>query len=1332
MTSGPKSPPADENPALPSVIGTPGEPIRILSLSGGGLSTAMQLGVVHALLVARRRAPDMVIGSSAGSIHAVALAEIYQAGRGLSGAARWAARTAKFRELHRAFLDAPGELLQKYTPDPLQVRIEKPLRPQDRPVLTKLERDHRASAVGSRAGFMNLYDTILRMRVPISDIVLAIRRCLGIRQAANLPGKRHRWPAVIAEGFQLWILVGRNLWRIAPLVEPALKAAPIGDSTNTNGSTAAGILFRSRAWGAIWEGIKRVCGFAALGVIWSTVNIIGIRILGESTALVLAVIPGPTPHWSVGLGVFALVSSAAVGFGSSDPARTACCRSLRAWFSFILMTAAWWAGGSLVYTLAFWTLDFLKTRRRPDALEFLWIHQVSWACVAAVCLLLVATALGTLLSSGLLRRLFDTFSLRNGLFDIHPIRELLIRTFDPHYYGELEADKVIDNALSDRPRRKPDPTKPRRPRTLGAYSASRADPPIHVAATAADIASGEVIVLDREVPVVDGLIAGLSVVPLFPAVKLQNPTEPGTGRYVIDGANISPHPTRPLFSYLRERVRLHAQASALHIFNVAPYPYSKSKGLGYQGLGAKSNGDGLIEIALRALELQRFRDSRLEHQLTELLTRSLPREVGLSVELPPAGDGSKGRTLFRAHVFPIEPDHPLRVNERFLVEASGAKRREIVAEAVAEGCRSTLEAIIDPADFPKPGAHTACWNLVGAALGSDPGHSLAGAPRKQDGSTDLVGPGLPEVCAHCVLNARSSAGRPTAPLPRSVRIPERAAESPAPGTWPGEEPKVASKGLPRGWNPKVAPVAKSPDPTSPHWPRGGKEARTRRTVSLLFSGGVFRGVFQVGVLSALHQLRVAPDLVAGASVGALTAAMATSILDPSAPEKARSRRLLNVASAFLGLDRLVITDRFSDFIRGFTIRAGNAKFSLHEIDRVFRRYDTGSGSHFGRDVRSVLAGLERLTYMTPLEQIRVVEALKRRRYATAVRLLRGDAQNWLDRAGVGLEVLGAEPLEFLITAFVLESLEDPSATAETTEEVTRKPSFESGFVFLATSTNLTAGRLEVFGADQLSPQAAAPVRLETLLASSAFPGVFRPRKANEVHPATSSRDLYIDGGVTDNLPLDAVAEFLHDAAKQGVINSRPDAPHRLICASLETDSGRLQPGASLHEAAESWPTLLKRAKSLGYNAKIRNYKDAQANIQRIMAWRKQQHLDPARGTDWIPLNLKVESIVPDWLCGTFAFHPMMGFSRVKQAKSIAHGCRKTLEALDPDGGGAPRANSPGGGSPADRSGPARGGACHVLPALTCPFSGVDAAAQETGVKENLRLIYEHCPHSSSP
>ena len=61
-------------------IGKDGLPIRAVAFSSGGFDTAMQLGLVHAILTIQGKAPDAAVGCSAGAVNAVALAEILQAG----------------------------------------------------------------------------------------------------------------------------------------------------------------------------------------------------------------------------------------------------------------------------------------------------------------------------------------------------------------------------------------------------------------------------------------------------------------------------------------------------------------------------------------------------------------------------------------------------------------------------------------------------------------------------------------------------------------------------------------------------------------------------------------------------------------------------------------------------------------------------------------------------------------------------------------------------------------------------------------------------------------------------------------------------------------------------------------------------------------------------------------------------------------------------------------------------------------------------------------------------------------------------------------------------
>jgi hypothetical protein len=80
-----------------------------------------------------------------------------------------------------------------------------------------------------------------------------------------------------------------------------------------------------------------------------------------------------------------------------------------------------------------------------------------------------------------------------------------------------------------------------------------------------------------------------------------------------------------------------------------------------------------------------------------------------------------------------------------------------------------------------------------------------------------------------------------------------------------------------------------------------------------------------------------------------------------------------------------------------------------------------------------------------------------------------------------------------------------------------------------------------------------------------------------------------------------------------------------------------------------------RAKQLRYNKKLDQYQRAQRDIRMLY-----------RGTpvgQFEPLDLEVVIVRPRWLCGTFAFHPMLGFRRFDQIRSIAHGCATTLMEL---------------------------------------------------------------------
>lgn len=294
-----------------------------------------------------------------------------------------------------------------------------------------------------------------------------------------------------------------------------------------------------------------------------------------------------------------------------------------------------------------------------------------------------------------------------------------------------------------------------------------------------------------------------------------------------------------------------------------------------------------------------------------------------------------------------------------------------------------------------------------------------------------------------------------------------------------------------------------------------------------------------------------------------------------------------------------------------------------------------------------------------------------RRYADVRKLLELYAQEWLERGSVGFEVLGAEPLSVLIDDHVLrldKARDSKQASADFVERLK-----DQGIQFIATMSNLNRGRLDLVHVPANKAQEQGARLIEALLASSAFPAVFRPRWSWEVNPRTSEVHQYIDGGVMDNLPLDAVTQFLHGARREGRVAARPHpygadkpgVPHLLFAGSLEVERLKDLPQDEVERMAGHWRRTMKRAKQLTYNNKIFNY----ALVQDVL---REIHDDavkpfvaggPPSTPPYVPLDLEVVVVKPKWLCGTFAFHPMLGFRRIFQARSIAHGCYTTFKRL---------------------------------------------------------------------
>lgn len=156
-------------------------PYRIFSFPGAGFDTVMQMGVVHAMLVTRRRAPEMVAGISVGAITATALGEVLRATGGSEGSSKQdeEVRVARFSELLEAFRNAPSTVLKGFLPDPLETNAAFALKPVELPRHFKEERDHREESVASRTGLIRLFNHLIRLRVSVRVFTQLMRILLG-------------------------------------------------------------------------------------------------------------------------------------------------------------------------------------------------------------------------------------------------------------------------------------------------------------------------------------------------------------------------------------------------------------------------------------------------------------------------------------------------------------------------------------------------------------------------------------------------------------------------------------------------------------------------------------------------------------------------------------------------------------------------------------------------------------------------------------------------------------------------------------------------------------------------------------------------------------------------------------------------------------------------------------------------------------------------------------------------------------------------------------------------------------------------------------------------
>ncbi|MCE9520467.1 MAG: patatin-like phospholipase family protein, partial [Verrucomicrobia bacterium] len=840
--------------------------------------------------------------------------------------------------------------------------------------------------------------------------------------------------------------------------------------------------------------------------------------------------------------------------------------------------------------------------------------------------------------------LLKHYHIFRDLGDSYALRAALVQNFDPNYYGEFKFDDSVRRALKhESPSQGGDASK----KLLKSYSDNKQRKcGMVVLPIAANLGSGKLEAVPRETSVVDALMCACAVVPFFRAQSIK---KDGAQATFIDGSSMSNDPIMPVFEEAC-KILSHQSGSPYDRLRIISVPLLP---LDQETLPENAGPfTGLIDVALRARQLQRYQDMLLDKSLIDRVNRSLngrPATIG--------DDSGKTETLLPAKIRLVAPVRAHHLGLRITQAGSVAERRELIDTAVADGCRAMIERLVTDAlpdtrtleerrrrqepdeEMPDEWPHRdesnqatlrnaveslraagqtvtrsdgteyvscrrllAAWGGITALPGSDPANAANPEP----------GPGISEVCRKCITcPAQTGAdGKQKAELRQHVRLPRATPSS------------------------FIVPPPPEPQQKGP-------------AVVFLFSGGVFRGVFQVGFANAVSELGIQPDVVAGASVGTIIGAFTGRVFAKPAGYDLveRQRQTRRLAATFLTVDRFVLTDRFADFIRHFAIHVASAEVSPHDIDMVFRRYEADSGFTFSRRARRVFSGMERLFYLTPFELIDLARALRTGDWQGAAKQTKKLLQDMVDRYGVGLELLGSEPLKQLIDGFIFQG--KPPARA-------RFDHF--GFSLMGTTTNLTLGKLDILRTSHPWD----PRFTQGLLASSAFPAVFRPRWSWEVYRDPQHVAQYADGGIMDNLPMGAVVEYLWGTNAASKYERRPEIPHLILTATLEPEKADWTGRTDLCKM--SWMEIRARATQLRYNGKVDKFQKTQRDIRHILTQRALEK-DPDFYAPDLPLNLDVLAVKPQWLCGTFAFHPMLGFSRKKQAESIAHGCASTICAV---------------------------------------------------------------------
>lgn len=490
-------------------------------------------------------------------------------------------------------------------------------------------------------------------------------------------------------------------------------------------------------------------------------------------------------------------------------------------------------------------------------------------------------------------------------------------------------------------------------------------------------------------------------------------------------------------------------------------------------------------------------------------------------------------------------------------------------------------------------------------------------------------PGLPEVCGHC---------------PRKLQAVAPLEDRLLPGRF-----RAGSGELARRF-PEVA---------------GG-----RPRIVFLASGGVFRGSFHVGMTGAMYATKLKPDMIVGASVGTLLGAALASMFSSS--DQQAQEKLKRLTCLFLEVDqRVALTRTLKAAVKDLGIRSRGASMDLSP-NTLRRMVRAGSRRDPGIAVTGAPPAL--IDAISDLFLIPYRATARIAAEFVAGHVSRATNTFWtqiktetIDRLGIHDALIGSSLLE-RETRLVL---------GDVPLEV--QPFLEpSRIAFFATAVNLATEWLTILGAE---PAESRYDLIEALLASSAFPMAFAPRRASALYPGSGRRDVfYGDGGMFDNLPFLPAFEVLREVQADRLQSTLGKGRWREELARRHREPDLFLTGAlnvrqrdDEPDAYDSLRKIAARATSLEDNEKIygmeRTCRQIDKQLGRVSAESRPGDANvPADREQFLNgiVNAAVLPVYPadaGHLNGTYEFCGTMGMDVAKIRRSIADGCFQTMLAI---------------------------------------------------------------------